>query len=47
MEGFKSNQKMKSDIACFKEGGAVYKSRHSEKTEEAKDIAKDKQNRRR
>lgn len=27
MEGFKSNPKMKSDIACYKEGGSVYKSR--------------------
>ena len=30
-------------MQCFKEGGAVkYKSRHSEKQEESKDIAKDK-----
>lgn len=39
MEGFKSSPKMQ----CFKEGGSVkYKSRHSEKTEVSKDIAKDK-----
>ena len=39
MDGFKSSPKMQ----CFKEGGAVkYKSRHSEKTEVSKDIAKDK-----
>lgn len=39
MEGFKSSPKMQ----CFKEGGSVkYKSRHSEKTEEKKDIAQDK-----
>ena len=23
MEGFKSNQKMKSELACFREGGSV------------------------
>ena len=39
MDGFKSSPKMQ----CFKEGGSVkYKSRHSEKTEVSKDIAKDK-----
>jgi len=39
MDGFKSSPKMQ----CFKEGGAVkYKSRHSEKSEVSKDIAKDK-----
>jgi hypothetical protein len=39
MDGFKSSPKMQ----CFKEGGAVkYKSRHSEKSEMSKDIAKDK-----
>jgi hypothetical protein len=42
MEGFKSNPKMKNGVACYKEGGAVYKSRHSEKTEKSEDIAKDK-----
>lgn len=36
MEGFKSNPKMRSDIACFKEGGSVYKSRtHKEDPKEA------------
>ncbi len=36
MEGFKSNPKMKSDIACFKEGGSVYSSRtHKEDPKEA------------
>lgn len=36
MEGFKSNPKMKSDIACYKEGGSVYKSRtHKEDPSEA------------
>jgi hypothetical protein len=39
MEGFKTLPK---GVQCFKEGGAVYKSRHSEKTEVAQDIAKDK-----
>jgi hypothetical protein len=39
MEGFKTSPKMQ----CFKEGGSVkYKSRHSEKSEVSKDIAKDK-----
>ena len=43
MEGFKSNPKMRSDIACYKEGGSVgYKSRHSEKTEVKEDVAQDK-----
>lgn len=42
MDGFKSNPKMKSDIACYKEGGSVYSSRSKEKKEEKKDIAKDK-----
>lgn len=43
MEGFKSNPKMRSDIACYKEGGSVgYKSRHSEKTEMKEDVAQDK-----
>jgi hypothetical protein len=27
VEGFKSNPKMKSDVACYKEGGSVYKAR--------------------
>lgn len=36
MEGFKANPKMKSDIACYKEGGSVYKSRtHKEDPSEA------------
>lgn len=36
MEGFKSNPKMRSDIACFKEGGSVYKARtHKEDPKEA------------
>jgi len=43
MEGFKSNPKMRSEIACYKEGGSVgYKSRHSEKTEMKEDVAQDK-----
>jgi hypothetical protein len=40
MEGFK---KLPKGVACFKEGGSVYKSRHSEKSEVSEDIAKDKQ----
>lgn len=40
MDGFKSNTKMKSDIACYKEGGSVgYKKRHEAPSE---DIAQDK-----
>ena len=39
MEGFK---KLPKGVACFKEGGSVYKSRHSEKSEVSEDIAKDK-----
>jgi hypothetical protein len=39
MEGFK---KLPKGVACFKEGGSVYKSRHSEKSEMSKDIAQDK-----
>jgi hypothetical protein len=36
VEGFKSNPKMKSDVACYKEGGSVYKSRtHKEDPKEA------------
>lgn len=42
MSDYKQNTKMKSDIPCFKEGGSVYKSRHSEKTEMKEDIAQDK-----
>ena len=42
MSDYKQNTKMKSDIPCFKEGGSVYKSRHSEKSEVSEDIAKDK-----
>jgi hypothetical protein len=39
MEGFKKSEKMQ----CFREGGSVkYKSRHSEKSEMSKDVAKDK-----
>lgn len=40
MEGFKSNPKMKSDIACFKEGGSVYKSRTHK--EDPKEVSEDK-----
>lgn len=41
MEGFKSNPKMKSDIACYKEGGSVYKSRggKAEHSDEPQDKA--------
>ena len=40
MDGFKSNTKMKSDIACYREGGSVgYKKRHEAASE---DIAQDK-----
>jgi hypothetical protein len=39
MEGFK---KLPKGVACFREGGSVYKSRHSEKSEVSEDIAKDK-----
>jgi hypothetical protein len=36
VEGFKSNPKMKSDVACYKEGGSVYKSRtHKDNPKEA------------
>lgn len=42
MEGFKPNVKMKSDISCYKEGGYVFRKKHSEEKEESKDIAKDK-----
>lgn len=40
MEGFKANPKMKSDIACFKEGGSVYKSRTHK--EDPAEVAEDK-----
>ncbi len=40
MDGFK---KLPKEVACFKAGGGVYKSRHSEKSEVSKDIAQDKQ----
>jgi hypothetical protein len=39
MEGFK---KLPKGTPCYREGGAVYKSRHSEKSEMSEDIAKDK-----
>ena len=39
MEGFK---KLAKGVQCFKEGGSVYKSRHSEKTEAKSDIKQDK-----
>lgn len=39
MEGFKTLPK---GVPCYKEGGSVYKSRHSEKNEMSKDIAQDK-----
>jgi hypothetical protein len=39
MEGFK---KLAKGTPCYKEGGSVYKSRHSEKREMSEDIAKDK-----
>jgi hypothetical protein len=39
MEGFKTLPK---GVQCFKEGGSVYKSRHSEKSEKKSDIAQDK-----
>jgi hypothetical protein len=39
MEGFK---KLVKGVKCFKEGGSVYKSRHSEKAEMSEDIAQDK-----
>lgn len=39
MEGFK---KLPKGTPCYKEGGSVYKSRHSEKAEISEDIAKDK-----
>jgi len=42
MSDYKQNTKMKSDIPCFKEGGSVYKSRHSEKSEMKEDVAQDK-----
>jgi hypothetical protein len=39
MEGFK---KLPKGVSCYKEGGSVYKSRHSEKREMSADIAQDK-----
>ena len=39
MEGFK---KLAKGTPCYKEGGSVYKSRHSEKREMSEDIAQDK-----
>jgi hypothetical protein len=39
MEGFKTLAK---GVKCFKEGGSVYKSRHSEKTEKDVDVKQDK-----
>ena len=42
MNDYKQNTKMKSDIPCYKEGGSVYKSRHSEKNEMKDDMAQDK-----
>jgi hypothetical protein len=42
MEGFKSNTKMAQNLPCYKEGGAVYKSRKSVEKSESADIAQDK-----
>lgn len=48
MEGFRQNPKMKSQIACFKEGGAVTMKqlkayeKKEDKAEEKKDVAEDK-----
>lgn len=48
MEGFKPNQKMKSQLACFREGGYVTKKqliafeKKEDREEEKKDIAEDK-----
>jgi hypothetical protein len=39
MEGFKTLAK---GVKCFKEGGSVYKSRHSEKSEKKSDMTQDK-----
>ena len=39
MEGFKTLPK---GVPCYKEGGSVYKSRHSEKSEMSEDVAQDK-----
>ena len=39
MEDFK---KLPKGMPCYKEGGSVYKSRHSEKSEMSEDIAQDK-----
>jgi hypothetical protein len=42
MEGFKTNLKMVKNLPCYKKGGAVYKSRHSEKSEKSEDVSQDK-----
>ena len=42
MKEFNCLPKMKSDINCYKEGGSVYKSRHSETSESSQDVAQDK-----
>jgi len=42
MKEFNCLPKMKSDINCYKEGGSVYKSRHSETSEGPQDVAQDK-----
>jgi hypothetical protein len=42
MEGFKANLKMAKNLPCYKKGGAVYKSRHSEKSEKSEDVSQDK-----
>lgn len=48
MEGFKANPKMKSQLACFKEGGYVTKKqlasyeKKEQKAEEKKDVSEDK-----
>jgi len=44
MEGFKANPKMKSELACYKEGGFVTKKemKREERAEEAKDMELDK-----
>lgn len=42
MKEFSALPKMKSDVKCYKEGGSVYKSRHSETAESSQDVAQDK-----
>ena len=42
MEGFKPNVKMKSQIACFKEGGSTTPAKKSPKAEMKADLAQDK-----